>query len=90
MNGIEKNLAGVVKNFYNVNLIGILGLGWAGGGKLDWQHYCFEIGASKVFNNSIPSPTKYGKCPSISFKAGFGDWDSQMEGNWKGKITALR
>jgi len=20
----------------------------------------------------------------------FGDWDSQMEGNWKGKITALR
>ena len=52
MNGIEKNLAGVVKNFYNVNLIGILGLGWAGGGKLDWQHYCFEIGASKLFNNS--------------------------------------
>jgi hypothetical protein len=33
--------------------IGILGLDWLSGGKLDGEDYCFEIGASKLLNNSI-------------------------------------
>jgi hypothetical protein len=32
---LEKNLVSAVKNFHNLRWEGILGLGWAGGGKLD-------------------------------------------------------
>jgi len=32
---------------------------------MDGEDYCFDIGASKLLNNSITSPTKIGKCPSF-------------------------
>jgi hypothetical protein len=44
------------KNLHNLEFERFWGLGWAGGGKLDGQHYRFEVGASKLFNNSTTSP----------------------------------
>ena len=46
-----------------MHLKGVLGVGLSKEGKLDGEDYCFEIGASKSFNNLTTSPTKYGKCP---------------------------
>ena len=34
------------------NLGGFWGLGWSGGGRLEGENYRFDIGASKLFNNS--------------------------------------
>ena len=52
---LEKNLAGEVKNFHNVDLTGILGIE-----RVKWkegQNYRFDKRASKLFNNSTTSPT---------------------------------
>jgi hypothetical protein len=48
------NFADTVKNFHNLDLERDFA-DWAGqvGGKLDGEDYCFEIGASKLLNNSI-------------------------------------
>jgi len=51
-----KNPADMVKNFHNVRLGGLWGLGWSGGGKLEGQNYRFEIGAPKLLNNSTTLP----------------------------------
>jgi hypothetical protein len=49
--------SGPVKNFHNLNLLGILGIGLVKWRKLDGENYGFEVGASKLFNNSTTSPT---------------------------------
>jgi hypothetical protein len=33
-------------------------LGWSGGGRLDGENYGFEVGTSKLFNNSTTFPKK--------------------------------
>ena len=73
---LGENLRKTVKNFHNLDLEGFWRLGWSSGGKLDGEDYCFKIGASKLFNNSITSPTKYGKCPYFYFFNGlvFSHW----------------
>ena len=37
--GLERNLAGPVKNFHYLDLGGISGVGWSSGGKLDGEKY---------------------------------------------------
>ena len=36
---------------------GFWGLGWSNGRKLEGENYGFDVGASKLFNNSTTSPT---------------------------------
>jgi len=64
INGIGENSADPVKKFHNVDLGRISGVGWANLREIGrGENYGFDIGASKLFNNSTTSPTKIGKCP---------------------------
>jgi hypothetical protein len=56
-------------------ILAIEAKGNSSGGKLDGEHYCFDIGASKLFNNSTTFRKKIGKCPYFCYGIGEGNLD---------------
>jgi hypothetical protein len=62
---LEINHTNTVKNLDSLVLGVISGVGWESGGKLDRENYGFEVGTSKLVNNSTTSLPNMGSVPNF-------------------------